>query len=67
MKVNTPQKLAWCLDLEQHDVLLDEDVRSRAEVALRRMLSIAGGWRLPTPEEEGFEERALEDRGCGCA
>ena len=67
MKVNTLAKLAWCLDNEQHEVLLDEDMRARAETSLRRMLSIAGGWKLPTPEEEEFEERALDDRGCGCA
>jgi quinolinate synthase len=29
MKVNTLAKLAWCLDHEQHEVILDEDVRSR--------------------------------------
>jgi quinolinate synthase len=67
MKVNTLAKLAWCLDHEQHEVLLEENMRQRAEGSLRRMLAIAGGWRLPTAEEESFEERALDDRGCGCA
>jgi quinolinate synthase len=67
MKVNTLAKLAWCLDNEQHEIVLDETVRERAEVSLRRMLGIAGGWKLPTPEEAAFEERALDDRGCGCA
>jgi quinolinate synthase len=67
MKVNTLSKLAWCLDVGQHEVLLDEDIRARAEVSLRRMLGIAGGWRIPTPEEERLEEQVLDDRGCGCA
>ncbi|HEX6693069.1 MAG TPA: quinolinate synthase NadA [Longimicrobiales bacterium] len=67
MKVNTLSKLAWCLDVGQHEVLLDEDMRARAEVSLRRMLGIAGGWRIPTPEEERLEEQVLDDRGCGCA
>ena len=67
MKVNTLSKLAWSLDHLQYEVLLDEDVRSRAEGALRRMLAIAGGWKLPSAEEERLERESLGDAGCGCA
>ena len=68
MKVNTLAKLAWCLDHEQYEVTLPEDVRARAEHALRGMLSIAGGWRLPTEREERLEMETLGDiQGCGCA
>lgn len=69
MKVNTLAKLAWSLDHEQHEVLLDETVRSRAEQALRGMLAIAGGWRLPTDEEAAIEEASITaaGSGCGCA
>jgi quinolinate synthase len=67
MKVNTLAKLAWCLDHEQHQVLLDEDVRSRAELALQRMLDLSGGWRPPTAEEERIEANGLARSGCGCA
>ena len=65
MKMNTLAKLAWSLDHLKHEVLLDEDVRSRAEAALRRMLEISGGWRPPTPEEAAHEEEDIG--GCGCA
>lgn len=67
MKVNTLAKLAWCLDHEQHQVLLDEDVRSRAELALQRMLDLSGGWHSPTAEEERIEANGLARSGCGCA
>jgi quinolinate synthase len=67
MKVNTLARLAWGLDHGQYAVLLDEDVRSRAEVSLRRMLEIAGGWRVPTEEEARLEEGGVRPRGCGCA
>jgi quinolinate synthase len=67
MKVNTLAKLAWCLDHEQHQVVLDEDVRSRAELALQRMLDLSGGWRPPTAEEERIEANGLARSGCGCA
>ena len=67
MKVNTLSKLAWSLDHLQYEVLLDEDVRGRAEGALRRMLAIAGGWKLPSAEEERLERESLGDAGCGCA
>ena len=67
MKMNTLAKLAWCLDQGQHEVVLDEDVRSRAEASLRRMLDLSGGWRAPTPEEAALEDAGLRKPGCGCA
>jgi len=67
MKVNTLAKLAWCLDHRQHEVILDEDVRVRAEHALRGMLAVAGGWRLPTAREEQLERDSVRVNGCGCA
>ncbi|HEX8690975.1 MAG TPA: quinolinate synthase NadA [Longimicrobium sp.] len=67
MKVNTLAKLAWCLDHEQHEIVLDEDVRERAELALRRMLDLSGGWRAPSAEEKALEEAGLRKSGCGCA
>jgi quinolinate synthase len=67
MKVNTLAKLAWCLDHEQHEIVLDEDVRARAELSLRRMLELSGGWRAPSAEEAALEEAGLRKTGCGCA
>jgi quinolinate synthase len=67
MKVNTLAKLAWCLDHEQHEVRLDEDIRCRAESALRRMLELSGGWRPATAEEAKLEEAGIRPGGCGCA
>ncbi|MFL5384221.1 MAG: quinolinate synthase NadA [Longimicrobiaceae bacterium] len=67
MKVNTLAKLAWCLDHEQHEVVLDEEVRSKAERSLRRMLDLSGGWRAATPEEEALEGDGVQKSGCGCA
>jgi quinolinate synthase len=67
MKVNTLAKLAWCLDHEQYEVLLDEGVRVRAEEALRRMLALSGGWRAPSDEEERLELSGVRGSGCGCA
>ena len=67
MKVNTLAKLAWCLDHQQHELVLDEEVRSRAELSLRRMLDLSGGWRAPTAEEESLEVAGLQKSGCGCA
>ncbi len=67
MKVNTLAKLAWCLDHGEYEVVLDEGTRSRAEGALRQMLEIAGGWRVPTEEEARLEEAGVRPRGCGCA
>src|ERR671924_1641894 len=59
MKVNTLAKLAWCLDHEQYEVRLDEQVRERAELALRRMLDLSGGWRPASAEEDAIERAAL--------
>ena len=67
MKMNTLAKLAWCLDHQAHEVVLDEDVRSRAEASLTRMLELSGGWRAPTAEEAALEEAGLRPGGCGCA
>jgi quinolinate synthase len=67
MKLNTLAKLAWSLDHMQYEVLLDEDIRSRAENALRGMLEITGGWRPPTAEEQAIEDAGLRATDCGCA
>jgi quinolinate synthase len=67
MKVNTLAKLAWCLDHEQYPIELDEQVRTRAETALRRMLDLSGGWSAPTADERKLEEAGLQRSGCGCA
>ncbi|CAN5833319.1 quinolinate synthase NadA [soil metagenome] len=67
MKMNTLAKLAWSLDTLQHEVVLEEDVRGRAERSLRRMLDLSGGWRPPTFEEEAFEAAGVRPQGCGCA
>ncbi|MGH7500278.1 MAG: quinolinate synthase NadA [Longimicrobiales bacterium] len=67
MKVNTLAKLAWCLDHEQHEVTLDEDIRARADIALRRMLDLSGGWTAGSEEEQRLEEAGIRPGGCGCA
>jgi quinolinate synthase len=67
MKVNTLAKLAWCLDHERHELRLDEDVRVRAERALRGMLAMSGGWTAPTDAEAALEEAGVRAAGCGCA
>jgi quinolinate synthase len=67
MKVNTLAKLAWCVDHEQYPIVLDEAVRSRADIALRRMLDLSGGWSAPTDHERKLEESGLQRSGCGCA
>jgi quinolinate synthase len=67
MKVNTLAKLAWCLDHEQYEVLLDEGIRIRAESALREMLVLSGGWCAATDEEQRLEEAGIRPGGCGCA
>jgi quinolinate synthase len=67
MKVNTLAKLAWCLDHQQHELVLDEDVRTRAELSLRRMLDLNQGWVAPSAEEAALEESGLRKSGCGCA
>jgi quinolinate synthase len=67
MKLNTLAKLAWSLEHLQHEVLMDESIRLRAEVALRRMLDLSGGWTAATPEEEALELDGVRPSGCGCA
>jgi quinolinate synthase len=67
MKLNTLAKLAWSLEHERHEITLPEDVRVRAERALRRMLAISGGWTAGTEEERRLEEAELHKTGCGCA
>ena len=69
MKLNTLAKLAWSLDHGRHEVLLDEDIRVRAETSLRRMLDLSGGWTPSTPSarEEELELAGVRPRGCGCA
>jgi quinolinate synthase len=67
MKLNTLAKLAWSLDHRQHEVVMDESVRSRAEAALRRMLELSGGWTAPTEEEKALELAGVHPSGCGCA
>jgi quinolinate synthase len=67
MKVNTLAKLAWCLDHRQHELVLDEDVRVRAERSLRRMLELSPGAFQPTPAEIALEDETIRGPGCGCA
>ncbi|MEX2584442.1 MAG: quinolinate synthase NadA [Gemmatimonadota bacterium] len=67
MKMNTLAKLAWSLDHLKHDVVLDEEVRRRAEDALRKMLELSGGWRAATAEEEALEVAGVRPTGCGCS
>jgi quinolinate synthase len=67
MKLNTLAKLAWSLDHERYEITLPEDVRARAETALRRMLALSGGWSPATDEERRLEEAGLRKSGCGCA
>ncbi|MHB1192378.1 MAG: quinolinate synthase NadA [Longimicrobiales bacterium] len=67
MKLNTLAKLAWCLDHERHEVVLPEDVRERAERALRAMLELSGGWTTPSDAESALELAAVRPDGCGCA
>lgn len=67
MKLNTLAKLTWCLDHVEHEIVLDEDVRRRAERALRRMLELSGGWCVPTKAEEEMDLAGARPRGCGCA
>lgn len=67
MKMNTLAKLAWSLDNEAHEVLLDEEVRLGAERSLRAMLDLSGGWKPATDEEERLELAGVRPSGCGCA
>jgi quinolinate synthase len=66
MKVNTLAKLAWCLDHGEHELVLDEEVRVRAERALRRMLEL-GPAPEPTDEATALEDEDVRRSGCGCA
>ena len=63
MKLNTLAKLAWSLDHERHEVVLEENMRLRAERALRRMLELSGGWSAASAEESRLEEAGLEEVG----
>ncbi len=67
MKLNNLAKLAWSLDYRQHEVVLDEDISSRAERALRRMLDLSGGWHAATDEEKGLELASIRATSCDCA
>jgi quinolinate synthase len=40
MKLTTLEKLLWCLEDMQYEITLDEDVRSRAEQAVQKMVTI---------------------------
>jgi quinolinate synthase len=66
MKMNTVAKLAWSLDHLQHEVVMDEEIRMRADRSLRRMLDLSGGWRAPTAEESALEDAGIRRSGCGC-
>ena len=67
MKLNTLAKLAWSLDHGRHEVVLEENMRLRAERSLRRMLELSGGWSAASAEESRLEEAGLRKSGCGCA
>jgi quinolinate synthase len=67
MKLNTLAKLAWSLDHGRHEVVLEENMRLRAERSLRRMLELSGGWSVASAEESQLEEAGLRKSGCGCA
>jgi quinolinate synthase len=67
MKANTLAKLAWSLDHLQFEVTMPEEIRSRAETALQRMLDISGGWQGSTPEAKQLEMAGIRSEGCGCA
>src|SRR5690606_34578058 len=67
MRMNTLAMLAWSLDHRQHEIVLDEEIRQRAERALRGMLELSGGWIAPSPEEAALEEAGVRPSGCGCA
>jgi len=67
MKLNTLPKLAWSMDHLRHEVTMDEDIRSRAEASLRRMLEVSGGWRAPAGEPDALVAAGVGPSGCGCA
>jgi quinolinate synthase len=41
MKLNTLEKIYNCLKFEKPEILLDEKLRQRAEIPIRRMLEIS--------------------------
>jgi len=67
MKLNTLAKLAWCMDHGEYEVVLDEDIRVRAERSLRAMLELSGGWKGSSDEERDLERAGVRPSGCGCA
>lgn len=67
MKLNTLAKLAWSLDHRAHEIVLSEEIRSRAERSLRAMLELSGGWAAPSEEENALELAGVRPSGCGCA
>lgn len=66
MKANTLPKLAWSLDHLKFEVTMPEDVRARAETALRRMLEVSEGWQASTEDQEKLEMAGVRSKGCGC-
>jgi quinolinate synthase len=46
MKLNTLEKLYICLKYEQPEIILDEDMRKKAEVSISRMLKISESYGL---------------------
>jgi quinolinate synthase len=66
MKANTLEKLAWSLDNLQFEVTMPEDIRSKAEIALRRMLEVSGSLQGSGEEQERLEMAGVRAKGCGC-
>jgi quinolinate synthase len=66
MKANTLEKLAWSLDNLQFEVTMPEDIRSKAEIALRRMLEVSGNLQGSGEEQERLEMAGVRAKGCGC-
>ncbi len=66
MKANTLEKLAWSLDNLQFEVTMPEDIRSKAEIALRRMLEVSGSLQGSGEEQEKLEMAGVRAKGCGC-
>jgi quinolinate synthase len=67
MKANTLAKLAWSLDHLRFKITMPEDVRVRAERALRRMLEVSGSLAGTDEERERLEMAGVRSKGCGCA
>jgi len=67
MKANTLAKLAWSLDHLRFEVTMPEDVRVRAEKALRRMLEVSGSLVGTDEEREELEMAGIRSKGGGCA